>query len=521
MPDYSFVINSTYKPFTLQEMLTPFQMYGEAFNKAEEQAIELQKNADEFSYLAETLPEGSKARTLYEGFANDLRGYSEDLSNNGLSSYSRRGIATMRRRYSSEIGRLKKADDALVEEKKRRAALSSTDPTMLYATDNLSIDDFLDRREPNKYNVSGQKLYERGVQIGAANSSRIYSDPKVQQLTAEYNDIIQRNGYSPDVVAAFQKDLATIPELQRSVEGTLKEYGATDNLTGANYERARQSVINGIVNGIIYKRTDTMSQNPDYVTEYQKQQLAMSQDELDLKAAASGYKKVNGQWVLDSSLIAPKNTTSRSSSRGGSSTGGSKNTTYTSVPNAAYVITWNTKSSDLDNYGKDKNLDTDIAALPAGNSISSLLSEDGADYTTTEYNEEDGLKGQAYTYEDLPYDVKIVARMHMAQDDVPEHYLFYYRPYKDNWFLTGDDKPQLTIIHNPTGQVVDEGETDFSALYGSTGDGTQEEQSTETRAPNPLNYIDSTQNPIIESLNRVYGKNIGLKPITSIVPTIP
>lgn len=294
--NYSFVISSNFKPFSMEEMLVPFTAYKNAYEKAEEDYTQLSDKADMFSYLSETLPPESKARKIYEGYADELHKQGESLSN-GLSMANRRALTSLKRRYSGEIGRLDKADTALQEEKKRRLALSTNDPSTLYANDNLSIDDFLDRKEPNTYSVSGQKLYERGVQIGASGSSRIYSNPQVQELTKQYNNIIQTYGYSPELIAQFRNNLAAIPEFQQSVKATLKEYGAEDNLTGVNYDRAMQSVINGVVNGITYKRADNVQQNPDYVTKYQKMQLDQQKESMENNMMIHGMvKDKDGNW---------------------------------------------------------------------------------------------------------------------------------------------------------------------------------------------------------------------------------
>lgn len=125
MANYQFVIDSSFSPFTFQEQLMPFTMYKDAYEKEDEKYIELQKNADNFSYLADTLPEGSKAREIYEGYVNDLKKYGDDFEQNGLSISNRRGLTSMRRRYQGEIGRLDKADTALQEEIKRRQALNA------------------------------------------------------------------------------------------------------------------------------------------------------------------------------------------------------------------------------------------------------------------------------------------------------------------------------------------------------------------------------------------------------------
>jgi hypothetical protein len=64
--NYSFVIDSSFQPFTMQEMLTPFLMYKEAFEKSEEAYNDLTNKADKFKYLADNLDPNSKAAQIYK-----------------------------------------------------------------------------------------------------------------------------------------------------------------------------------------------------------------------------------------------------------------------------------------------------------------------------------------------------------------------------------------------------------------------------------------------------------------------
>lgn len=295
MANYGFVIDSSFKPFSMQEMLVPFQMYKDAFEKTEEAYMDLSQKADTFKYLSETLPEDSKARKIYEGYANGLAEQAEDLAQNGLSMANRRALTSYKRRYQGEIGRLNKADEALQEERKRRLALSSNDSSTLYANDNISIDDFLDNNKPNLYSVSGNDLYKRGLEIGASGSSRMYSDPKVSQVTKYYQDIFNTQGITPEAIAAFRRDLSTMPEFADAVTSTLKEKGVTDNLTGSNYERAKESVINGIVNGAIYKRNDSIQRDYSVMTASEAATDQRQREQNQLQREQFNYTKQKDQ----------------------------------------------------------------------------------------------------------------------------------------------------------------------------------------------------------------------------------
>ena len=44
--NYSYVVDSTFQPFNMQEMLVPFSAYKDAFEKSEEQYDSLSQGAD-------------------------------------------------------------------------------------------------------------------------------------------------------------------------------------------------------------------------------------------------------------------------------------------------------------------------------------------------------------------------------------------------------------------------------------------------------------------------------------------
>ena len=300
--NYSYVIDNSFQPFSMQEMLVPFSAYKEAYEKSEEQYNELSEKADKFKYLSETLPEGSKARELYEGYANDLTKQAEDLAHNGLSMSNRRALTSMRRRYQGEIGRLLQADEAMREEKKLRRSLSAQDSSMLYATDNLNIDSFLDGETPNLYNISGNELYTRGAAAGKAASSRVFSAGDAgSTLNGYYRDYVQKMGYSRDTIQKFYKDMSAIPELQMAADAILEERGVNQNLTGYNLQRARQSVINGMIDGTIYQENHNPQRDLGVLTETEKQQMDLTRRGQNISLASQGltYDEKTGTISYD------------------------------------------------------------------------------------------------------------------------------------------------------------------------------------------------------------------------------
>lgn len=291
MKNYDYVIDSTFQPFSMQEMLVPFTAYKEAFEKTEEAYTDLSDKSDKFKYLSETLPEGSKARALYEGYANDLKQRAEDLAHSGLTMGNRRALTSLKRRYQGEIGRLSQADERLKEERKLRQTLNAQDSSRIYSAENLSIDDFLDDNTPNLYSVSGKELYTAGAAAGKAASSRIFSAGDAgSTLNGYYRDYVQKLGYSPETIQKFYEDMSTIPELQRAAEDIATQYGVDKNLTGYGLEKATKSILRGMIDGAIYQENHSPQRDLGKMTAAEQAADTRANQQMAITAWSQGLK---------------------------------------------------------------------------------------------------------------------------------------------------------------------------------------------------------------------------------------
>jgi hypothetical protein len=238
--NYSFVVDSAFNPFSMQELLTPMMMYKDAYEK-QEAAYEDLANKDILKYLS-NLPEGSRSREIYDSYMNDFNRQSDDFAKHGLSMQNRRALQNLKKRYTSEIGRLEAANTVMQEERKLRRTMNAKDSSMLYAEDNLNLDQFLDGNNPNLYSISREDLRKEAAQYAQATSSRIYGNSQIENINKYFQDVIQTQGYSPEVLNAWRQNLESIPEFNQAVEDIMSARGVNGNLTGANYERARQNV---------------------------------------------------------------------------------------------------------------------------------------------------------------------------------------------------------------------------------------------------------------------------------------
>lgn len=425
MPDYSFVVSPSFNPFSMQEMLVPFSAYKDAFEKSEEQYDTLTQGADKFKYLSETLPEGSKARQIYEGYANDLRAQAEDLAHNGLTMGNRRALTSLKRRYQGEMGRILQADEAMREEKKLRQSLGAQDTSLLYANDNLNIDDFLDGNTPNLYRISGNELYTRGAAAGKAASSRIFSAGDAgSTLNGYYRDYVQKMGYSPETIRKFYEDMSTIPELQRAADAILEERGVNENLSGYNLRRARQSVINGMIDGAVYQENHSPQRDLGVMTPMEQNQINMQQkqfnlskSQLDARAASMGYRiDDNGNLQIDPDRMKALKELKKS----GKGTSSSDNSNgYDTKNKKSIQLTWH------GNNPKDRNGEAD-------DDVTIKELEDGA-----------SLPGNPVKFDELPSFVKDKVQRAIGGGNT-DFYRYYYKPFKGGFW--NDTETEIAII---------------------------------------------------------------------------
>ena len=428
MPDYSFVVSPSFNPFSMQEMLVPLSAYKDAFEKSEEQYDTLSQGADKFKYLSETLPEGSKARQIYEGYANDLRAQAEDLAHNGLTMGNRRALTSLKRRYQGEMGRILQADEAMREEKKLRQSLGAQDTSLLYANDNLNIDDFLDGKNPNLYRISGNELYTRGAAAGKAASSRIFSAGDAgSTLNGYYRDYVQKLGYSPETIRKFYNDMSTIPELQMAADAILEERGVSQNLSGYNLRRARQSVINGMIDGAVYQENHSPQRDLGVLTPMEQNQITMQQkqfnlskSQLDARAASMGYRiDDNGNLQIDPDRMEALKELKKSNKGTGSS---NTNSSEGTIAKDAITITWSGKPySKKDSQGNDNR-----------------------GIKTTRFKDDDDFgDGRQWNYDDLPEYAQTEANKYVGNGS-PYDYKYIYSPWKKGYIW--DDDESLIMI---------------------------------------------------------------------------
>ena len=253
--NYQFVIDSSFRPFEMSEMLVPFTAYKDAFEKSEDAYLDLTSRADKFKYLADNLDPDSKAAQIYNGYANDLRVQAEDLASNGLNMSNRRALTGLKQRYQGEIGRLEQADAIRKAQIAEQQKILASDPTRIFSREAAmsTLDDYLDNPDLTYKNYSGALLTQQVGSAASAIAKSLGDSIKTGRLDDYTKTWIESHGFSSaEVLNAIEnpnsagagKVLNSIVEqaVQSSGVPTWGNQAATD----AAYAYARQGLWNAV-----------------------------------------------------------------------------------------------------------------------------------------------------------------------------------------------------------------------------------------------------------------------------------
>lgn len=174
-------INSTFTPYSFDELIKPFAMYDTAYREQEaylDAARELDNSGGMFNQESTPIAYG-----MYSTANDSLKAISDELATNGLSSDLKSRLRNTVRDYRSTMKTLNSAQERYYAEQDRRAKLGSD---YVFQQENLSVDDFLGGKSPNQ---RGESLTDITKDIATQFSAR------AQQITNDtWNKVLGSNG---------------------------------------------------------------------------------------------------------------------------------------------------------------------------------------------------------------------------------------------------------------------------------------------------------------------------------------
>lgn len=251
-------IGSRFQPYTLAEMLVPYQTYKQEFDKREELYNTYAENAGLIgSQLDDTLDK-DLMDTVYNPYMQELNSAAATLSSKGLSSENRKTLQNLRRRFGSDIAPIKVATEARAEARKNWDKLSSQDRTLMTNANPYyqAVSNYMNGKSPETYYVSGNELYGRGKALAEAFSRTLRDVPEGEALAntlgGQYYRITKQYGPDSKQMQDFMNDVAdSIPELRSQIEDILNNTDiGKQGFTQEDRNKAEQYIIEGMKAGL-------------------------------------------------------------------------------------------------------------------------------------------------------------------------------------------------------------------------------------------------------------------------------
>lgn len=313
------VINNTrFNPFTFDEILKPLAMYAQEYKRQEDILDELNTKASVFDEMADEQKD-PMAHKMYKSYANALRQKLDQLTSEGLSPASRKGLLEMKSRYSKEMVPIENAykrREALATE--QRQALANN-PTLRYQrmANAMSLDDFInDPSIDYGYSYSGALLTKQ-VSDAATNLQRALLDKgKLESigLPFQYQRMLQYGASPQQVMLAMdeqakQGDSETIRFLRGIVDQVIDSSGVAnwaDQRTMSEFRAfANQGLYSAIGQAKIDNFTDTYSMQNALNAAQHRRQVQAAQDAEN--AARFRMYNIGPTKLYGASEIAKKN----------------------------------------------------------------------------------------------------------------------------------------------------------------------------------------------------------------------
>ena len=223
--NYSLTVNSTFNPYSLQELLPIYQANAQAQYQAEEAFSQLQMKADQWEKLANNAQDADVYNT-YKAYSNQLKAAADDILNNGINTTSRRNLMNMRAQYASNIIPIEEAYNKRQQQAQVLWQARLQDPTLIAQDPSeLGLSYYMKNPTYTPQSYSGKLLTAQSAQAAQNLAKTLSSYGKGEPIDSYTNTFIQKHGLTRN-------------DIQKYLNG---ETTATNKVLGAIYQQVYDS----------------------------------------------------------------------------------------------------------------------------------------------------------------------------------------------------------------------------------------------------------------------------------------
>ena len=278
----TFIINtSKFKPFSFQEMLQPYAIYTDAYNKTEEELANLDIMAgDVASKLNNPLDEG--LRKQYQGFQDELNTAMNDLYDKGLTPGTRKKLAGLKARYTKDLNPINEAYKAYQTDQEYINKMAIEHPEILIEGAGRSVSDYIGGKTPQMRSINTEDLMTEALNVAKTQAGRTYRESgwtstaggRFLERSTEVglNDIDFNNALTEAM--STNTTVSRNAQLIRNSINEMINTPSFENLSPDNQRRALNAVIKGVRAGFQYDKKTSTEADPMFAYNLKQREAA-------------------------------------------------------------------------------------------------------------------------------------------------------------------------------------------------------------------------------------------------------
>lgn len=279
MANYSLTVNSTFNPYSLQELLPIYQANAQAQYQAEEAFSQLQMKADQWEKLANNAQDAD-VYSKYKAYSNQLKEAANDVLNNGINAASRRTLMNMRAQYASNIVPIEEAYNKRQQQSQLLWQARLQDPTLIAQDPSeLGLSYYMKNPTYTPQSYSGKLLAAQSAQAAQNLAKTLSSYGKGEPIDKYTNTFVQRHGLTRnDVQKYLNGDTTATNKVLGAIYQQVYDSSQIGNWANENQKRQAASFIKQGMWSAIGQDTVNAMENFEARENYKfNQQLALLQ----------------------------------------------------------------------------------------------------------------------------------------------------------------------------------------------------------------------------------------------------
>ena len=249
-------IGSRFRPYSFEEQVAPLMMLEQEHQRLEDMYNTYYDDSGAVGSQLDNELDSDIVDKVYNPYMETLNSAASELAASGITPGSRNTLMNLRRRYNRDIVPVKAAIQARQLARENWTKMSAQDRTLMTNANPYmkGVSEYMNGRSPETTYVSGNELYQRGMNLSKAFSQTMRNVPQKERLALQnqYWAIENQYGANSEEMNQFMQGVITaIPALGNQIQGILQSSGIySDGFTQADRDKAYNYLVEGMKAGL-------------------------------------------------------------------------------------------------------------------------------------------------------------------------------------------------------------------------------------------------------------------------------